>query len=219
MISVYYKKVFPFSEEDAFFLPIEKIEEERRERLLAMKSRQARIRSLAAGLVLHYALCEKLGLSSRDTPPFLLGYEQKGKPYLREYPDIFFNLSHSGDYVCCALGDGPLGVDIQERISGKEKVAERFFTHGERQMLRTCPRQEREALFFRMWSVKESYLKLTGAGLGGGLSAFEVCWPRQAVISREGEVLARFAETQEVAGYSFCVCFRDPGEKVFWKNF
>ncbi len=220
MITVYYKKVFPFSGEDTFFLPIEKIDEERRVRLLSMKSSTARLRSLAAGLILYYALCERLGLSSRSAPPFRLGYGERGKPYLRDYPEVFFNLSHSGDYVCCALGDGPVGVDIQKKISGKEKIAERFFTPGERQMLDACSGQEKETLFFRMWSVKESYLKLTGTGLSGGLADFEICWPERSVARRAAkEASAWFEESEDVEGYSLCVCFRDPAQNIFWKNF
>lgn len=39
-------------------------------------------------------------------------YTGHGKPYLLNYPDVHFNISHSGEYVACAVADSPVGVDI-----------------------------------------------------------------------------------------------------------
>lgn len=36
-----------------------------------------------------------------------------GKPVLKNYPTIHFNLSHAGDWVLCGIGDVSLGVDIE----------------------------------------------------------------------------------------------------------
>lgn len=38
---------------------------------------------------------------------------ETGKPYLRLHPELSFNISHSGDWIACALGDAPVGLDIQ----------------------------------------------------------------------------------------------------------
>lgn len=35
---------------------------------------------------------------------------ETGKPYLRLHPELFFNISHSGDWIACALGDAPVGL-------------------------------------------------------------------------------------------------------------
>ena len=49
-----------------------------------------------------------------------------------ENPIIFeFNLSHSGDYVLCAAGPYPVGVDVEQWRHGDPKVAEHFFTENE----------------------------------------------------------------------------------------
>ena len=42
------------------------------------------------------------------------GYNNYQKPYLKDYPDIHFNGSHSGEYLVCALSDVPVGIDIQK---------------------------------------------------------------------------------------------------------
>ncbi len=223
MITVYYGKVSPFLEEDAFCIQLKKVSKDRREKILRMTNEAARRRCLAAGTLLHHALCETLGFSYEDTAPFSVNYGEKGKPYLTEYAGIHFNLSHSGDYVCCAISDGPVGVDIQEKGKVRMALAERFFTPAERQMLSECGEEQRQDLFFRMWSIKESYLKLTGEGLSGGLSGFEILWQEKGIVRRQpgkekGQAEAYFEETDAVPGYSFCVCAGDELGEVCWKT-
>lgn len=75
MITVYYTKVSPFLEEDAFFAHLEKAEEDRRKKILAMTDKKSRIHSLMAGSLLHDAVCERLGISAEkaDLSPWPLG--------------------------------------------------------------------------------------------------------------------------------------------------
>lgn len=89
---------------------------------------------------------------------------EHGKPYLQNNSDIFFNLSHSGDYVLCGIADRQIGVDIQKRhdkdVSGvKEKI------HNV---------QDEEEDFFLLFSAKEAFCKCTGEGLQRDLSHIAV---------------------------------------------
>lgn len=36
-----------------------------------------------------------------------------GKPYFPDRPGLCFSLSHSGPWALCALGDGPVGADVE----------------------------------------------------------------------------------------------------------
>ncbi len=227
MITVYCRKVFSELEEEAFISLISRVEERRREKILRMKNRKEQLRLLTAGCLLYDALCVSLGLPVGFTSPFSIGYGEKGKPYLLQYPEIYFNLSHSGAYVCLAVGDQPMGVDIQEQTEIREGIAERFFTASDKQKLSECRREERQKLFFRMWSIKESYLKFTGTGISRGLSAFEIDWDKKAIYDLESAAAkagdrtlpdACFREQEELKGYSLCVCFRHPEEKILWKS-
>ena len=217
MITVYYKKVFPSLEEDAFFHEMEKISYDRREKILGIKNSEARLRSLTAGVLLQYALCEQIGVPYEATEPFSISYGKKGKPYPESYSEIHFNLSHSGDYVCCAVGDEPVGADIQKKMGFRERLAERFFTRSEKEELSKCGEAEKKDLFFRMWSIKESYLKLTGEGLSGGLSGFEILW-QEKEIWRESKRVACFEETDRLEGYSFCVCTGKKSGNIRWEE-
>ena len=50
-------------------------------------------------------------------------YTEHGKPYLSDYSDVHFNISHSGEYVVCSVSDKPVGVDIQ-KISKYRETSE-----------------------------------------------------------------------------------------------
>lgn len=215
MIKVYYTKVFPHLEEDTFFSHLNKIEKERRQKILSNSNEKNRLRSLTAGSLLHDALCRELGLSEKDEPPFEIAYEKRGKPYLTEYPDVYFNLSHSGDYVCCAVGDMPVGIDIQRITDVKEGLAHRFFTERDNQKLAACDEEERKKLFFRMWSIKESYIKLTGRGMEEGLNTFEIDWQGKRIAAHGTE--AYFEECSYLPEYCFCVCTTQSLGKVVWE--
>lgn len=92
-----------------------------------------------------------------------------GKPYIDNLP-VHFNLSHSGRLVACGISDQEIGVDIQEKRSGNHRrLWERFFTEEEKALLKCCCSvEEEETLFYRLWTAKEAYGKLTGRGLTGG---------------------------------------------------
>lgn len=96
-------------------------------------------------------------------------YGKKGKPYFRDLP-YYFSLSHSGDYVFCALSTEEIGADIQQhrrQLKGdnRRRLAERFFSEEEKRALEVSG--EREELFYRLWTRKEAFGKLTGEGVAG----------------------------------------------------
>jgi phosphopantetheinyl transferase len=52
------------------------------------------------------------------------------------------------------------------------RIAERHFTTAEREALQVCPEQDRQGLFFDVWTRKESYIKMLGTGLSTHLETF-----------------------------------------------
>ena len=84
------------------------------------------------------------------------------KPYFKDYPDIRFSISHSGDLAVLAMTDTEVGIDIEEiKERNFQPIVNRQFTDGEKS----------EAVdltgFLKVWTKKEAYLKLTGDGLSG----------------------------------------------------
>lgn len=87
-----------------------------------------------------------------------------GKPYLANHPKIHYNISHSGEFVICAISGVPVGIDIQQqRIVDVAKVGKKIFPDDEyREFLKSEKMQED---FFRQWVLRESFLKWTGEGI------------------------------------------------------
>lgn len=168
-----------------------KIDTSRREKAERIKPGKARAASVGAGLLLQLAVQEAMlgkdenssvGKGNEVAPTIytvsqilelvarprelVMEYGKNGKPYLKDLP-FFFNLSHSGEYVFCVLSDREVGADIQLCNSvDYGRLTGRFFSAGEQRALESCVEEnEHQQLFFRLWTRKEAYGKLTGAGL------------------------------------------------------
>lgn len=97
-----------------------------------------------------------------------------GKPFLAGYPGVQFNLSHSGTWVVCALDQYPVGVDVERIKSVDLKISRRFFSDAEHRQIMNENPADRIDQFFNLWTLKESYLKMTGNGLSHPLNEFSV---------------------------------------------
>ena len=84
------------------------------------------------------------------------------RPYL---PDsIDFNISHSGDYVVCAVGDNiSVGIDIEKvQPINFEDFAD-VMTDKEWELIYAAP--EPLIMFYNFWTIKESVIKADSRGL------------------------------------------------------
>ena len=172
---------------------------ERREKALRCRRQEDRLRSAAAGLLLaRYA--RQLGFDR--FPEVREG--AYGKPYFPDAPQAQFSLSHSGGYAALATSSLPVGVDIQEIRPERVMAAVRFLTEPEQAQLTALPQEEEVQAFFRLWTLKESYGKMTGRGLLGA-NAFSVDLSGPAVLPPDGRQFCLRAPE----GYCLSVSTRD----------
>jgi 4'-phosphopantetheinyl transferase len=126
-------------------------------------------------------LREVLGRALGITPAAVrFRYAAHGKPQLDPHcaplaRELHFNISHSGDRALIALARVEVGADI-ERIKPRrtDDIARRFFAAGEQQRLFGFAPPEREPAFFRLWTCKEAFLKVTGEGLSRSTRSYEI---------------------------------------------
>ena len=105
---------------------------------------------------------------------------------------MHFNLSHSGSYAVCAVSDAPVGVDIEVRRKNTNlKVAKRFFSQAENDYIDSFETLEsREDAFYRIWTLKEAFVKATGEGLSRPLNEFSFTFtPSGITIDIETEFM------------------------------
>ena len=88
---------------------------------------------------------------------------QYGKPFFPGRPDLHFNLSHSGGLALCALGDEPVGADIEwvrPRRAGLPRYALTPGEYGE-----FLARGGGWDAFYALWTRREAWVKYTGLGV------------------------------------------------------
>lgn len=93
----------------------------------------------------------------------LIEYAEGGKPYIKNYPKLHFNLSHCRRYVAVAIHSSPVGVDIECRRKVSQSLIRRVCSEDERHLIAAS--QEPDMEFLRLWTRKEAYLKYTGTGI------------------------------------------------------
>ena len=104
-------------------------------------------------------------------PIFEIG--EYGKSYISNYSNIYFNLSHSGKMVACAISDKEIGVDVEYIDSEIDlDIAKNYFFNREYVGIMNSNNPSDE--FFKYWVLKESYMKYTGLGFNLNLDEFEI---------------------------------------------
>ncbi len=102
-----------------------------------------------------------------DPKTLKISTQAHGKPWLADFPDFHFNISHSRARLALLFARVPCGVDLEftGRQVDYQQILSRFFAAEEIATMQGQP-DERLA-FFRGWTRKEAYLKATGEGIAG----------------------------------------------------
>ena len=145
------------------------LSESERTQALRFYAHADQVRSIATRSLLRKLLAEKTA-SQPEALHFVTN--EYGKPGLRDYGGIEFNVSHSGSFALIALSmAGAVGVDIErhDRQIDVRNLSQYVFTRIEREnQLET-----REA-FIQRWVAKESVLKALGVGIANHLQAISI---------------------------------------------
>lgn len=147
------------------------LDKDRKEKIEHIRREEDRLRSIYAGLLLRYSFLQE-GFQQSDWEKISIERGKFGKPSIAGITDFHYSLSHSGDWVVCSVGKKETGVDIQKQGTYKLQVAKRFFSTQEyERLLREEDSKKQKLAFYKMWAAKESFVKLTGRGIGGGINA------------------------------------------------
>ena len=173
--------------------------------VLGYGNKEVALRRLLGEALVRFALKKYWNLTSED---YRIDRGEKGKPFIVGVENVFFNISHSGDYVVCAVSDREIGIDIEKRAKARMEVAGRFFHGEEVAQLKMLEEDKQDQLFFNYWSVKESFLKYIGTGLARPLNSFIVSFSGGGVsLFERGNKLPLYVHARPVDdGYACHVC-------------
>ncbi len=151
--------------------------EKRRKKCDGLRFRTDKDLCVAVDMLLRKVLGERLGIKPDD---LVFDTDDKGKPYLVDGA-YQFNVSHSGTVAAAAINkEKSVGVDVERIKPVSSAVAGRVFSDDDIKFVfeqDTIPAgkiTDRETLvrFFKVWTYKEAFVKMTGEGITDNLKNF-----------------------------------------------
>ena len=112
--------------------------------------------SLGAGVLLYS------GLKNLNILDEIICFNENGKPYIQNYENVYFNISHSNKYVVCAFSDKEIGIDIEENFLFDERLIENVYNLEEIEYIK---QSKKDKLYTKLWTTKESLMKYLGTGI------------------------------------------------------
>jgi 4'-phosphopantetheinyl transferase len=148
-----------------FYEMLEKLNDYEKKKILKYRRYEDSLRSLMGKIIVKETLhLDKLNL----------GYNEWGKPYLIDINNKHFNISHSNEWVVVAISENPIGIDVQHIDNTDISIGERFFSKDESDYLSSLTEDERKDAFFKLWTLKEAFIKSEGKGLSIPLDSFSI---------------------------------------------
>lgn len=117
--------------------------------------------------VLSLAGLQLLKLGMADFPDILfslsqLEFPKQAKPFFND--DIDFNISHSGNIVCCVISDtSKVGIDIELRREVKPATLKKFLSEAPRTATNSGTENKKRD-FFNLWTKNEAIIKAANFG-------------------------------------------------------
>lgn len=207
MTELYAANIRPLENEPFFRSRYDALPPSRKKKVDSLRFLQDRQRSVGAWMLLEHALLDR-GIAPED---IRLTCGDQGKPALADHPGVHFSLSHSGQWVLCAVSDREVGCDVEQIRKAPLQVAKHCFSPSEYDAV--CASPEPEITFFRLWTLKESFLKAVGKGLSLPLRSFSIRISRMGIRLEQspfpGPAL-HFREFDLQEGYCCSCCGEDP---------
>ena len=117
-----------------------------------------------------YALLGEILKKRFGITDYTIAKNEKGKPFLEEFPDVHFNISHCDGLAVCGISDKEIGVDAELIRNYNGKVMKRIFSAEEQSLIAVSENPDTD--FFKIWTLKESLCKFTGDGIFSGLPTY-----------------------------------------------
>lgn len=148
------------------------------QQMLPMVSEQRKIQALRFKHIFGQFACLKAFLmlkeliethlqSTVDADSMEFGYNEHGKPYLLNYPDIHFSISHCKNALIVAVHNDEIGVDVESVRPLNEELAAYVMNDNELYLIHS--EAQPEIAFVRLWTQKEAVLKYLGTGITNNL--------------------------------------------------
>lgn len=129
-----------------------------------------------------------------------------GKPILKNTNKLNFNVSHSGNWVVCAIDYNPIGIDIELVRQLDITMVASFFSEEEQRFLANTSNALKLSYFYDLWTLKESYIKAIGKGLSCDIRSFTIKIEDEITLSTTQNIPFFFHRYDFDKDYKLSVC-------------
>ncbi|MDR3058737.1 MAG: 4'-phosphopantetheinyl transferase superfamily protein [Prevotella sp.] len=143
-----------------------------------------------------------------------IAYNSYERPYFI-YDQLDFNISHSGKYVICAIGENiRLGVDIEENNNINLKDFYNIMSPDQWRRINNTDYPLKE--FYKYWTIKESVIKADGRGFSLPIDTLDII---NDTVECDNK-LWFIREMEFGDGYSLALATsREVDYEIIWMNF
>ncbi|MBU3198547.1 4'-phosphopantetheinyl transferase superfamily protein [Clostridium estertheticum] len=150
---------------------LEYISKEKIDKFKKFKFKEDILRSVYGDILIRNIICRYFNIKNNEIN-FMKGLY--GKPYLKDVKEFNFNISHSGNWVVCVVDKKEVGIDIEQIKPIEIAIAKKNFTTEEYERIIGQKDYLRISMFYNLWTLKESFIKIIGKGLYIPLNSFNV---------------------------------------------
>lgn len=123
--------------------------------------------------LLENALMKEYGIEINESD---ICRSENGKPFFRDYPQIYFNISHCDNAAACIVDSAVCGIDVEKLRQPNDRVAERLFSRSQLEIYHKLDGRDKSGYFTTVWTLMEAYAKADGRGFAVMKNApFNIC--------------------------------------------
>ena len=191
-----YSNVNDYSKKDIsnFYNHIYQEKEERVSKYL----NKDKYKSSIIGEILLYKLLKKENIKYEKQQFTINEY---GKPYINN-KQLFFNISHSHDYVITIISDKEIGIDIEKIRKTNLNTIDIFATQKEKEYILSSENDIYKRLF-QIYTLKEAYFKMLGKDLSR-IKEVEFIIDNNNITCSDKKINAYSSDT--IDNYIFSIC-------------
>ncbi|MBU3186307.1 4'-phosphopantetheinyl transferase family protein [Clostridium estertheticum] len=152
--------------DEEYAIAYELLSEERKQKVNKIRFKKDKIQSIIVYCLLKHGLREFYNF--KQMPNF--SYNEYNKPYFID-SNIQFNLSHCLNAVCCSISYQEVGIDIQDKVACYENILN--YSMNLNEIIEIESSLNPIDIFYRYWTLKESYLKCIGTGINDDLNKID----------------------------------------------
>ena len=203
-MKIYYKSLSRFGE-DEYNRYLSLTDKARKEAIARMRIENDRRRSVLGESLARLGISKLLNCSKEE---ITFTRTEKGKP-ICDKNNAFFNISHCGDIVVCAVDRQNVGIDFERMRSIEARVTDIACTDSDKRFIFGDRMPDIDEIitdsnvlrrFFTVWTAKEAYFKFVGIGVIGLLTvSYSDIKANCQTLEKDGYMMSVYSENPKNA--------------------